>query len=91
MGNSSILCLIFFLFVCFFPHLCCPHVGREANDRKSRVDWEGSVTSGENNAILPSQIIYLLADVLLEMFLGFEMKRIFGRSPVPSFSLHPPQ
>ena len=52
------------LFVCFFLHLCCPHVGREANDRNSRVDWEGSVTSGQNNSILPSQIIYLLADGL---------------------------
>ena len=49
-------------FFFFFPHLCCPQVRREANDRKSMVDCEGSVTSGQNNAILPSQIIYLLTD-----------------------------
>lgn len=46
----------------FFSHFCCPQVGREASGRKSMVDWEGSVTSGQNNAILPSQIIYLLTD-----------------------------
>ena len=60
----------------FFCHLYCPHAAREENYRKSTADWDGSVTSGQNNAIMPSQIIYLLTDgwpSMVRDFLGFKM------------------
>lgn len=40
------------------------------------ADWDGSVTSGQNNAIMPSQIIYLLTDgwpSTIRDFLGLKM------------------